>query len=251
MIFPIYVPSKGRPNAKTLQHLKELKCDKYLFIEPQDVDSYLNHFNDIKFIVLEKNDGGVSYVRQMIKEHAKKSEYKWFWCIDDDVQNFHKTQADGKLKVAKPQHVLIDAQEVITSIKNIGVAALNFGQYAFGEGVLKKPYQLNKRCIICTLNNVEIQSKFNYDMNCKLKEDIDFSLQILTHGYRTMICNQLAISVPVNSTLKGGCYDEYKRQSNEKAVSDYLVDKWGKDILTRFIKKNGRYDVKINWSKFK
>lgn len=251
MIYPIYVPSKGRPAFKTLKHLKELKCEKYLVIEPQDFSDYKQHDNDMHLIILPENNQGIAYARQVIKLHAEQKGYTWFWMIDDDIQNFHKIQADAKLKNTPAGFSLHDAQEMITSQKKIAVGSLNFGQYAFGEGVLKKPMMFNRRCIICTLNNTDIQRKFSYDLNCKLKEDIDFSLQLLVAGYRTAICNGIAITVPENASLKGGCYDEYQRQTNERAVSKYLEDKWGKDILRVVLKKNGRYDVKINWDKFK
>ena len=37
MIYPIYIPSKNRPDAKFLELIKDLDADKYLILEPQNL----------------------------------------------------------------------------------------------------------------------------------------------------------------------------------------------------------------------
>jgi hypothetical protein len=35
-IYPIFIPSKNREDGKTFNLLKDLDCDKYIVVEPQD-----------------------------------------------------------------------------------------------------------------------------------------------------------------------------------------------------------------------
>ena len=92
-------------------------------------------------------------------------------------------------------------------------------------------------------------SKVAYDLNCKLKEDIDYTVQVLKAGYQTMITSQIAVNVPPNASLKGGCFDEYVRQGRERDVCNYIQKKWGKGLIKIIMKKNGRWDVKLNYKK--
>jgi len=254
LIFPILIPSKGRPQCKTAKLLKDVGADKYLFVEPQDKESYeaTAKENGFKLVVLPENNGGVAYVRELIRQFGTNElDSPWYWMMDDDIQRFSKTEADGKLRKVHPTIALTDAQEIITKHQNIAIGALTFGQYAFGEGVIKKPFQFNKRVIACTLHNAKANRGVAYDLQCALKEDIDYTIQILKAGYSTMILNQIAISVPSASSLKGGCYDEYQRnrQNREKRICQYLQDKWGKDIVMIKMKDAGIWDVKLNYEK--
>ena len=69
--YPIYVPSKARSNIKlTTKALADVGLDFYIVIEPQDADDYRNEYSEAQIIVMEKNDQGISYVRNACKKHS-------------------------------------------------------------------------------------------------------------------------------------------------------------------------------------
>lgn len=248
MIHPIYIPSKKRPNGKTFALLNEAGLHRTVFVEKEDAESYAaNSGNETRFFILEKSNQGIAYVRQVIKNYTEKFNDEWYWCLDDDIASFHECQSDGKLVEVPTRQALQDAQNIIEGLK-VAQGAINYAQFSFGEG---KIFSLNKRCLIATLNNVEKLRPFRYDPNCKLKEDIDFTMQILTSGNRTVLCNKIGFKVPVYGSSKGGCYETYQQERIEKTMSEYLEQKWGRNLIVKVLKDNGRYDVKINWNAFK
>jgi hypothetical protein len=249
LINPIYIPSKKRPGGKTFSMIFDLNCEKHLILEKEDVSSYMEtkNFTGYNIHMLAESNKGIAYARKAIKELAEDNGHEWYWSIDDDINSFHKCQSNGRLDKICMEQALLDAQDLIKKL-NVAQGALNYSQFAFGNG---KPYSFNKRCLIATLNHVGRLRRFDYDLNCTLKEDVDFTMQILTGAQKTVLCNKIAFNVPVYGSLNGGCYELYQQKRIEKTMSEYLEKKWGKNLIRKIIKKNGRYDVKINWNYFK
>jgi hypothetical protein len=93
-MFPIYIPSKGRPDFATAKLLNEPHppcIDPYVdmeeqprpytvFVEPQDAEAY-RKAGQASIVVLPKNDKSVAYARQAILEYAIQNNDKWFWMI--------------------------------------------------------------------------------------------------------------------------------------------------------------------------
>ena len=90
MIYPIYIPSKNRPDAKFLELIKDLDADKYLILEPQDIDKYDNYKDYFTILDLKKNDMGLAFSRDFCKTYADNNNSKWYWLIDDDITKFYK-----------------------------------------------------------------------------------------------------------------------------------------------------------------
>jgi len=252
MLYQIYVPSKQRPQGKTFNLWKGVFSQKHLFLEKEDVPDYQPILSSLSYPprlhVLPLSGQGIAYARAAIQREAETQSHGWYWVLDDDIIDFFECQSNGKLVKVTMEQALQDAQNIITSLPSVAQGALNYAQFAFGKG---KPFSYDKRCLIATLNNTERLRLSSYDPKCTLKEDIDFTLQILSRGLRTVLCNKIAFSVPVYGTLKGGCFDIYQKQYIEKHMSEYLEKKWGRHIIRKVLKENGRYDVKINWSHFK
>ena len=111
-MFPIYIPSKGRPDFATAKLLNEPHppyIDPYVvmdidmeekprpytvFVEPQDAEAY-RIAGHASIVVLRENDKGVAYARQPILDYAIQNNDRWFWMIDDDVIQFSAYQLDG------------------------------------------------------------------------------------------------------------------------------------------------------------
>jgi hypothetical protein len=248
MIYPIFIPSKKRPDGKTFSHLEGIAAKKTLFLEREDAIAYKKHealFDEI--VLLDESNQGIVYVRNAMKKHAERNKLEWFWSMDDDIDSFHQAETGKKMRKVEASEALRGAQDIITKL-NAALGAINYGQFAFNK---TKPYSLNKKCLICTLNNVEKLRGLSYDKKAALKEDLDFTLQILNKKHRTVLCEQIAFKVPVYGTNKGGLHDFYKIPGVEKDVSLYLEEKWGKHMVRAYVKETGRWDIRINWKLFK
>jgi len=247
MIYPIFIPSKGRPNGKTFKILKAENIHSRIVLEPNDIEAYkANHGGEASYCSLHERDNGIAFARNFILKTAQSEGIEWFWSLDDDIDGFTETGLDGKPKKIAAREALEKAQDIITAVK-AAQGAISYSQFTLNK---KKPYRMNRRCLIATLNHVPSLEGVWYDPKCTLKEDIDFSLQIMTSGRKTVLCEQLGFRVPVYGTTKGGCHSLYQLPNIEKQMSQYLMEKWGRGLVTAYLKDSNRYDVKINWKKF-
>ena len=84
--FFIYIPSKSRSDCLTAKKLKEHNIDFKIVIEPQDYEEYVKKHSNL--LILNRNNQGISYVRQSIINYAKSLNQKYIWMIDDDITEF-------------------------------------------------------------------------------------------------------------------------------------------------------------------
>ena len=249
MIYPIYIPSKNRPDAKFLELIKDLDADKYLILEPQDIDKYDNYKDYFTILDLKKNDMGLAFSRDFCKTYADNNNSKWYWLIDDDITKFYKTLNNKNVPIT-PKEALESAQEQF-SVMPIALGSLEYQQYSWSQ---KKPFKLNSYadCVVCF--NVERTKKYKYDLQFKLKQDRDMALQIMSDNQYVMRALKISFSCPSYGSNKGGLHEVYHKQKLEKTMAERLVKKWGKKYANLQVKEHSsgtRYDAKINWKAFK
>ncbi len=248
MYYPIYIPSKNRPEGKSFDLLKDIDTEKYIIVEPQDIEKY-EHFKDnFNILVLEKNDQGLYYVRDFTKNYAEKTKTKWYWVIDDDISKFYRTE-NKKNKPITPNEALTSAEELFSSMP-IALGALEYQQYAWSQ---TKLFKINSYadCVVCF--NVEKTKKYNYDLQFKLKGDRDITLQIMADKQYVMRALQISFSCPKFGSNKGGLFEVYNKEKLEKDMAELLMNKWGNRYVIIQKKKTNdgiRYDAKINWKAF-
>lgn len=240
MKWPIFIPSKGRPNAKLFQMIPEA----VLVIEPQDRKPYAEVEN--KKLVMLENNQGIAYVRQFILDHCREFGIEWYWMLDDDISAFYGTH-QKKLQPISAQEALKNAQAFILSQQNIGQAALEYAQFAWSQ---EKSVKLYGYCDVAVAINTGLTKFVNYRPEMNLKEDRDFTLQILASGARTMRCSMLSFRTPKNGANKGGLQGIYAQQGREEATVDRMCAAWP-GIVTKQLKPDGRIDCKIDWKFFK
>jgi len=84
----IFVPSKNRvANARLLHTANEQNFKLTVVIEPQDEVKYKEVFINLNFLILPINNGGITYVRNFIKEYTENNSILQYWQLDDDVTN--------------------------------------------------------------------------------------------------------------------------------------------------------------------
>lgn len=237
MTAPVYVPSKGRATTATTPRL--VACT--LVVEPQDADVYRAHFENV--LVLPENDQGLAYARNYILSLNTAP----FWMMDDDITGFYQRlnkrmqRIDGAVAIAQ-------AECLFASKPHIAQGALEYQQFAWST---THDYTLNGYCDVCVWINPVYASKVaSYHADLVPKEDRDFTLQILTAGYRTMRVQAFAFSAPKNGSNAGGLKPVYDTTGAERAGVDRLCAKYP-GLVTPQTKPDGRYDAKINWRAFK
>jgi len=200
--YTIYIPSKGRSRTcVTPKVLEREGIDFYIVVEPQDVDDYKQYFDEKKLLVLPENNGGMAYVRRFIKKYSTEKGEKYHWQIDDNIKGF-RVRSNNKNVVSTAKYNLIRVENYINQYDNIGIAGLRHIAFAFAQ---KDDYTYNQQCPSCCLFNNDIKSYWREDVI----EDTDFSLQVLTEGFSTIIFNRLVMDKMTIKALSGGCTDLY------------------------------------------
>lgn len=202
---------------------------------------------------MQENNRGIAYARNFILDMARESGVYWFWMLDDDVSRF-VVGRDKKNHQLPINVALMECQKILGGIARtmptLVQAALEYQQFTWSAAG-NKQYRLNGYCDVCVAMNAKvIPPTARYRGFVNLKEDRDFTLQLLSDGYRTCRFSQIGFAAPKNGTNKGGLYDVYKN-GTEATASRRMVEVWGDDICKTEIKPDGRPDVKINWKMFK
>jgi len=229
-----YIPSKQRTQTTTYKLFEEAGIEVLHFIEPQEYDLY-----DVPNKVdIQKNDMGISYVRNFMLKHAKKNNHDWVIFCDDDVKGFGIYNGKTVKKDANIWHDILDKAKKLP-FELIGI---NYVQHAWHE---KKSYSINKKYVeVCVLMNV---SKIKWDYVEGMKQDRQFCFETIRNGYGVLKFNHLWFSCPDVGTNKGGLYDEYKNGSDNRAA-ERLVQTYYP--YAKLVKKKGRIEAKLNLKDF-
>lgn len=244
-IWPVRIPSKGRPDGRTMQLLRECGIPYVVYVEPSELEAYNDAGHDIR--VLNRNNKGLAYSRQFIyddqyRAHAVDGGPVWYWTLDDDLTAFYTV--DPFVKKCIPCDIREALTQAQTYLKqaggdNLAQGAIEYRQFAWSQS---RPYKYNSYCNAAVAINVYRTSHVKYRPD--LKEDIDFTLQCLSTGYNVCRVTHVAFSTPSLGTNAGGL--DY---SEEQIWSDKMARLWP-GIAIPFTRKDGRPDVKINWRHF-
>lgn len=251
MSYPIYVASKGRPDAPTFTTLAASNLLYNVLVEPQDEEAYRQaRPRGAHFIPLADNDRGLAYVRQRALDIARAAGGEWFWMLDDDIRGFYRAH-DRKAWPAPADEVLAEAEAAITVDDFVGQGALEYQQYAWSN----EPGKITRNSYADVAVLIKSGVMADYREELPLKVDRDFTLQVLASGHDVVRLGWLAFGVPGNGTNEGGQHDVYDSLTDdgmrrEEWASRRLADLWP-GIVEFKVKPNGRPDAKIHWRKMR
>ena len=217
---------------------------RYAFVvEPQEAEEYRRHLKPHgEVFVLPEGGKGLPYSRERTKEIAVAGQ-EFFAVLDDDIIAFAEVKG-GKTTKASPA-VLLEGMEYF---KRSGLALMSFEyqQYAWSQ---KKTLSLGKACDCCVFFNSARTRDVHFDETFRLKGDREYCVQLAMRGERFGRMNRYAISVPSLGTNNGGLHDLYKQREDERYAVK-LFRKYGPKVCKLVKKKDGRIDVRIDFSKF-
>lgn len=244
IIYPVYVPSKGRAlTATSPDVLLAAKVPFFLVVEQQDFAAYADRFGASNVLVLPEENQGIAFVRNWI--HARNTD--WYWMLDDDITSFF-TAPTGKNEKVSAAAALMGAQAIFNGAPQVGQAALEYQQFAWRA---KKHFVTTSYCDVCVAIHGGRTSKLNYRKEVNLKEDRDFTLQVLAAGMETVRVQRYSFGAPANGSNAGGLKELYAQAGREAEAAQRLAAMWGPEIVEAVTKPNGRQDAKIHWSFFK
>lgn len=250
-IWPIYIPSRGRAtDQRTSALLSADGIEHAVVVEPRECAAYEAHLTGQAARVMtlpEDNSWGVCYARNGVYDLASAAGHSWLWILDDDIKTF-MVREGTKMSKCPAATALREAQKIISQYARVGVAALEYQQFAWSS---KKDAALNGYCDVAVALNLALlrKSGIRYDMALRMKEDRDIVLQALHKGLMSVRVQKYAFSAPKNGSNAGGCQDDYK-SGIEAVESEKMVKKWGPGIASLRVKPDGRPDVSINWRMF-
>lgn len=256
--FLVYVPSKGRPNAlKTIEALywgdqtSNQRVTAILVVEPKEEDAYRTALAELTsarpdirpqvgVLVLPESDQGIAYVRNFILESAALAKMNRFWMLDDDIGAFTRSG-----KKANGCDVLVEADALFMGLPQLGQGALEYGQFSWSA---KGPLKFDGYCDVAVWIHVERTRGLSYRPYLTMKEDRDFTLQVLARGWQTARASRLGFNAPKNGSNAGGLKDLYQLNGRERLATDRMIETWP-GICSLNIKPDGRPDTKIDWKR--
>jgi hypothetical protein len=170
--------------------------------------------------------GNIARVRNWIKKTAENKGGR-FCIIDDDIKAF-TYWSKGK------QHKLSD-DRLIEHIEAMFDLAESWGVKFFGvnpaidKGSFKEYTPFSLSSYISGSFNGFVNCPAYFDENLPLKEDYDFTLQILNQFRKVLRFNAYGLSKNDHANL-GGCAN-YRTYTKEKEQMDLLQKKWGSKIV--------------------
>jgi hypothetical protein len=245
-LFPILIPSKGRPSGKTSPLLSSASIPHRIVVEPQDHAAYADANPSASLVTLPEDNRGLAYVRNFILDLARSENLGWFWMMDDDIDRFFRVR-DGRCHQALACEIIAESQRIFGERDEVAQAAMEYQQFAWSSS---KSFIINSYCDVSVCIHSRRIGRLRYREKIELKEDRDFTLQLLSAGWGTIRTSHCAFSCPKNGSNAGGLSPVYARAGREAAISRLMVETWGPEICHQVTKPDGRQDVSINWRYF-
>lgn len=236
----IYIPSKGRPQCQTAKTLSEQNIQFVIVVEPDELQQYKEQNPNCNFLILPQNNFGLSNVRNYILNYAKSKGEDFFWMIDDDVTSFYTRQGT---KLFKNVEQAFTISEALLNNK-VGQIAMEYRQFAWSAN---KDFIENSYADVCVCINTNVHARYRNEV--LLKEDRDFTMQIIKSGMLVLRSTIACFSAPKNGSNKGGLFEYYASKQKEIESVEKMIEIWGENICAKQIKNDGRVDCKIHWSK--
>lgn len=221
-MFPIYVPSKARPNLKrgTIELLSNEGLDFNVVVEPQDYESYCCWIDSIvqsvpvtaklSVLKLPKNDQGLAYARQFCKEHSAERGDEYHWSLDDDIRSFLSRFPGQPTGHPCAGQLMRTIEMEVLKYSNVGKAGTNQNSFPPGKNGIKVNYAPEQ----CHLINNSVEAKFTG----KIFVDFQHSLRTLREGWCVLTFDHLRTNCPAIGSKEGGMQAVYRDK-------DYIISR--------------------------
>lgn len=244
--YPIYIPSKGRPDmGLTARALERDGIPYRLVVEEPEADAYRQHHPQADLLVLPFHDrGSVIPARNWIKQHATAEGHKRHWQLDDNIRHFHRLYR-SRIINAHAGLALGTCEKFTDRYTNVAVSGLNYEMFVNRQ--TRTPFALNCRVYSCSLilNDTPHQWRGRYN------EDTDYCLQVLADGWCTILLNVFVAQKARTMTMKGGNNSElYQHDDGRLKMARNLERQWPGVVTTDRRFQRPQHVVAHSWKHF-
>jgi hypothetical protein len=266
--YPVYIPSKGRPDGvKVAEALGDCGIDYKIVVEPAQYGAYEKIHGEDRLLTLPEDGRGIAYAREWIKKQCKTV---YHWQLDDDKVFKRRVQDEtGKWsnQPASASAVMCEIEAFVSQYSNIGAAGPITHTFAHGfdkRGERGDVHHFNRQ--VCSF--LLIKTAQAAEFRPGTIEDTDFNLQILTgregdlsepraDAECTVLFHRLLVEGPAGQKA-GGNHDGlfYGRADVLRGKQQRVIDMWptrGFEIKEKKTKAKGTSLKSTGqcWAKFK
>ena len=219
-VWPIVIHSKGRAGQSRLisQLLADGVSDLWIFVEPQDEQSYRESYPSAQLVVIDANNQGLYYVQEKERQFALDRGWLWFWMCDDDAIRFSRRD-NGKSSKTTALEAMIFSQGLAGD--DVGMVGMSRSSSNFPGG---KEVLENKG--VEWMRGLSREACQVAQFRLRLCVDIDFALQVLQAGLRTRRTSLRDVTLPPDGSNKGGLFETYKQKGIREQAYNKLAELW-------------------------
>jgi len=264
--YPIYIPSYQRyqdSRRKTIKVLERNEVPYNVIVEPEEKEQYLDAINQRLGTVLVLPDEykekyttyldtdaplGSGPARNFGMEHALENGFDWYWCMDDNIKEFHRHHKNHRIPV-RDGSCFCAVEDLARQYENVAMAGMRYSMF-FPAREKNPPIAFNRRIYSCNL----IQTDIGYRWQGRYNEDVDLSLRMLKDGWSTVRTNVFLANKEETQTSGGGNTDTvYADKSNYDKSGTYEKSKALKrqhPAVVDVVRKYDRWHHEVDYSPF-
>lgn len=264
--YPIYIPSYQRyqdGRRKTIKVLERNEVPYNVIVEPEEKEKYLDAINQRLGTVLVLPDEykekyttyldtdaplGSGPARNFGMEHALENGFDWYWCVDDNIKEFHRHHKNQRMPV-RDGSCFCPVEDLARQYENVAMAGMRYSMF-FPARQKNPPISFNRRIYSCNL----IQTDIGYRWQGRYNEDVDLSLRMLKDGWSTVRTNAFLADKEETQSSGGGNTDTvYADKSNYDKSGTYEKSKALKrqhPAVVDVVRKYDRWHHEVDYSPF-
>lgn len=246
LTYPVYIPSRGRPTTGlTAPYLEAWGVPYRLVVEPHEFNTYALIHGEDRLLELPDSNRGIAYSRSWIKDHAISEGHKRHWQFDDNIRAV-KRWHDGKRITATTElpDTLAQMEQFVDRYRNVAIAGMQHVAFGFDP---KAPFSLNRQVYCAVLVMNDTPHRWRGDGGW---EDTDYSLQVLTDGWCTILFHAFQIDKAQSSSMAGGLTDKYEQDDGRLKRAKALQQAWPGLVEVRRMWGRPQQDLGRVWRKF-
>lgn len=237
MEIKIYIPTYKRAD-KIITH--KLFKNVVVVCPESQLEEYKKNIGGkgVSFIACpDEIEGNIARKRNWIRDN---NENKYFIMIDDDIKHFQYIEGRKQYK--------LEGERLYGVLENGFIMAEELGTVLWGFNLLQDP-QAYRECTPFNLSrpvlgplSCHIKNELRYDESLSLKEDYDYSLQVLQKHHKILRMNKYSY-VTDHLVGSGGCIS-YRTLKKEEEQNIMLRKKWGSKVISFNMKKSVNPQIK-------